>query len=368
MVLSTERRIKKIENTPDYDKERNSDLLNVARMLVSGRGTPDQVREVLSFYAYHLGESPDGFTLDEEIKALTRIAYDDVHGNPLGITEQVREWVCDMDGTFSGQDVTFDLHIVTKRDKAMVRKALQRLKVEGVIRKVGSKRGVYARVEYDLEKMDFLKADAKVVDIWLPFGLKDRVEIMPGNVVIVAGSPNVGKTALMLNFIKENQRKFKVHYFNSEMGSAELRKRLDLFPDIALTSWDFSAWERSDNFADVIVPGEGNLNIIDFLEIHDDFYAIGGKIKDIWAALKGAIAIVCIQKNPGVDTGLGGYRTLEKPRLYLALDPGRLKIVKAKNWKGEENPNGQMVNFKLYHGCQFSGNGGWYRDTKKGEK
>jgi len=368
LVLSTDRRIKKIENTQDYDKERNSDLLNVARMLVSGRGTPDQVREVLAFHAYHLGESPEGFTLDEEVKALTRVAYDEVHGNPLGIAEQVRKWVCDMEGDFTVTQCVYELSFVTKSDKAAVRKAIQRLKDEGVIRKVGKDRGRYTAVEYDLEKMDFLKANTETVDIWLPFGLHNRIEIMPGNVIIVAGSPNVGKTALMLNFIKENQRKFKVHYFNSEMGSAELRKRLDLFPDIALSQWDFNAWERSENFADVIVPGDGNLNIIDFLEIHDDFYAIGGKIKDIWASLKGAIAIVCIQKNPGIDTGLGGYRTLEKPRLYLALDTGRLKIVKAKNWKGDENPNGQMVNFKLYHGCQFSGNGSWYRDVNKGEK
>jgi len=180
------------------------------------------------------------------------------------------------------------------------------------------------------------------------------VEIMNGNLIVIAGVPNTGKTALVLNILRYNMKKWGVHYFNSEMGASELKKRLELFDDATLPDWEnLNAYERSDNFGDVVVSGKGNLNVIDFLEIHDNFYEVGGKLNDIYRKLKGAIGIVCLQKNAGVDTGLGGMRSLEKPRLYLAVDYGKVKIVKAKNWKGHENPNRKQCEFKIVKGCNL---------------
>ena len=95
---------------------------------------------------------------------------------------------------------------------------------------------------------------------------------------------------------KGNQRDHKIHYFNSEMGPGELRTRLEKFGE-PLDTWKFQAYERSSNFADVIKPGPGNLNIIDFLEIHENFYEIGGRLKEIHDRLKGAVAIVALQKK-----------------------------------------------------------------------
>jgi hypothetical protein len=151
-----------------------------------------------------------------------------------------------------------------------------------------------------------------------------------------------------------------VLYFNSEMGSSELRKRLTKFDDLALNDWKFKAYERAENFGDVIKPND--VNIIDFLEIHENFYEIGGRLSEIHKKLDKGIAIVALQKNPGQDVGLGGYRTLEKPRLALAMSPGTLKIVKAKNWKTDQNPNGLQRKFKLAAGCKLFADGQWYRE------
>jgi hypothetical protein len=148
------------------------------------------------------------------------------------------------------------------------------------------------------------------------------------------------------------------------MGSSELKKRLDLFDDIALSDWNFKAWERSDNFADVIKPGKGKINIIDFLEIYENFYEISGRIAEIHKKLNGAIGIIALQKNPGVDVGLGGFRGLEKPRLYLAMSPGVLKIIKAKNWKTSENPNNKQIRFKMVAGCKLFKQGDWHLPPK----
>jgi hypothetical protein len=185
---------------------------------------------------------------------------------------------------------------------------------------------------------------------------------MPGNIILIAGSPNSGKTAFMLNIIKENMNKFDTWYFNSEMGGSELQKRLVKFKDItSLRDWKFHSKGMPANIADTIAPGEGKLNIIDYLEIHTNFYEIGAPIRAIHDALKGAIAVIAIQKNPGAAAGLGGYRTLEKPRLAINLEPGGIcKIAKAKNWKTEMNPNGRQRKFFTFNGCELSGQGEWY--------
>jgi hypothetical protein len=211
--------------------------------------------------------------------------------------------------------------------------------------------------------MDWLNCETKTVPLCLPFGLHKLVEIMPGNIILVAGSPNAGKTAFLLNIIRYNMSKFKIHYFNSEMGSGELKKRLSKFDDILLKNWKFTAYERGGQFQDVIKSGEGKINIIDFLEIYENFYEISKPLAEIHKKLKDAIAIVALQKNPGCDTGLGGYRTLEKPRLALSIDSGVLKIVKAKNWRTAENPNGQQIRFKLVNGCSLKQEGDWYREN-----
>jgi hypothetical protein len=42
------------------------------------------------------------------------------------------------------------------------------------------------------------------------------------------------------------------------------------------------------------------------------------------------------------------------------MSPGRLKIVKAKNWATSENPNGLEINFKLVDGCKLIKTGDWH--------
>ena len=139
-----------------------------------------------------------------------------------------------------------------------------------------------------------------------------------------------------------------------------MHTRLSQF-DMPIDEWNFSAWERSDNFADVIRPGA--VNVIDYLEIHDDFWKVGGMLKEISDKLKGGIAVICLQKNKGRDEGLGGVRSLEKPRLYLAIDHGKIKIVKGKSWADREvNPNNMVIRFKVVDGCKFIAESNWEKE------
>ena len=237
----------------------------------------------------------------------------------------------------------------------------------GRLNRHGNKRGWYIPINLEMEDMDFINADDEPLDIWLPFGLNKMVDIYEDNVIIVAGAPNSGKTTLTLNIVKENMSRFNVNYFNSEMSAGELKVRLNKFDHLSLDQWDFKAYGRAGNFHDVVKPGPENLNIIDFLECHDEFFKMGKMIKDIHDSLNGSVAIIAIQKNPGTDVGLGGFRSLEVTRLALAIDFGRIKIVKAKNFSGESNPNGLVTNFKIIHGSQLIEQGDWHKDQNKGD-
>jgi len=241
----------------------------------------------------------------------------------------------------------------------------------GILEPVGKKRGWYRMVEAKCETLDFINADDEPADLWLPLRLSEYVQIHYGNLIVIAGAPNSGKTAFMLNITKENMLKdWDVHYFTSEMEAGELKLRLKKFPDISLDRWNFKAYRRGGEFSDVIKPGRNSLNIVDFLEVHDEFYIIARRLKEIHDKLKGGIAIVGLQKNPNQDTGLGGWRSMEVTRLAIALDWGRCKIVKAKNWVDpEKNPNNWVISFKLIDGCRIiPGREGWQRETKKGDK
>ena len=232
-------------------------------------------------------------------------------------------------------------------------RALKTLVNAGIIERAPNKPyGWYRPVCKDLVEQDPQKAEGEACDIWLPLGLSDKVKLFPGDIAIFAGTPNVGKSAFSLNIAKENRAKdWEVHYFNSEMSGIELRERIEMF-GAGWPAWDgVHFYRRSENFHDVVFPGSNIINIIDFLQIYDNFYAIGAAIFEIHKRLGESICIINMQKNPGQDTGLGGYRTLELPRLAVAIEYGKCKITKAKAWVNKDkNPNGSTCQFKLVHG------------------
>jgi len=359
------------ENQPDFNRlqvtssdfkegRRDEALFSLAHHLLKGGMPEENVRNYLYFFSKNC-EPPFPET-EAETKIQSALKRNE--RAEISIAEEVRDFIVTSSGFFLTSECFNRLQVTSRQEKKAVTLELLRLHKKGIIERHGNKNGCYRRIEHDCDSMDFMQAETESLDLWLPFNIHQLVEIMPGNIILLAGSPNAGKTGLLLNIIRSNQAKFDVHYFNSEMGSGELKKRLMLFDDMSIDMWRFKAWERSLNFSDVIKPGPGKLNIIDYLEIHDNFYEIGGKLASIHDKLKGAVAIVALQKNKGCDTGLGGFRSLEKPRLYLSMESGTLKIIKAKNWRGSENPNGKQICFKVVNGCKFIQTKGWHHPSK----
>ena len=273
------------------------------------------------------------------------------------LAKEIRAWVVSSSGDFLSSQVVKDLNLSSRVDKKNLSKVLGRLVNEGLIERVSSKHGCFRRIERDAQLLDWRSADAStVLDLKWPFGLERLANLFPGNIIVVAGAPNAGKTALLLNLIRLNMTKHQITYFSSEMGPEELKLRLRNFEDLSPDDWNFGAYDRSSNFADVIQPNA--VNIIDYLEVTTDFYKVGGEIKAIHDKLDKGLAVIALQKKRGAELGRGAEFSLEKPRLYLSMDDGELKVIKAKNW-GEEsketgqNPNGKVFYFSLVGGCKF---------------
>lgn len=268
-------------------------------------------------------------------------------------------------GEFTNVDIDRDFDLKTKEQKKIRGMCIKSLIIDETISPAGKRHGTYKIRNKNLKKMDFRKENTNPVPISLPFGIHKLVNLFKGNIIQINGEKNSGKTALVLNIIKDNMDVFNVSYFNSEMGGAELKRRLLLNTDVPFESWDFDAYERAGDFHEVVQPGEDMINIIDFLEQHEDFWLMGKHMRDIHDNLNESIGIVCVQLNKGADQGLGGGRTEEKPRLILNVSPGRIKIKMAKNWATAQNPTGLCMNFKLVGGCIFLPQGSWYYEKKE---
>ena len=280
------------------------------------------------------------------------------------ISDEVREWVLATTGNFLTTDVQRELDLATKDHKKAANMALLRLEEEGVVTKCGTKRGCYRKIEGDAPRLrlcELGKMGDEVTMIW-PFGIENYFRVLPKTLVVVAGAKDSGKTAFMLNVARLNMHSEQgVFYFTSEMGLGELADRIGKFDHIDFAEWDkkIKMYERAENFPDVIKPDA--INIIDYLEISDNFYLVNEMLRNIWKQLRKGVAIVALQKRGDADWGRGGEFSAEKARLYLTLNPGKkdyepatAKIVAAKNWrKPTENPKGKTWEYKLVKGCQF---------------
>ena len=270
---------------------------------------------------------------------------------------RIDAWLQQGDGWFTTEQLDRDLGIVKPAGKNARAQVLHRLCQEGVLKKHASSRGRYCKISDRAPIIEWQKADpGKPLDLLWPFSLENWVSLYEKNIVVLAGAPNAGKTALLLNFIHRNMHRVEIapmlpiQYFTSETGAQELRVRIDKFPP---SEWSFEPRERSSDFADVIAPTK--INIVDFLEVTNEFYLIAQEIKEIHDRLTTGIAIVAIQKNPDATLGRGGAFSLEKARMYLSMDSGKLTIIKGKNWAVEgSNPNGKSWSFNIVQGWKFT--------------
>jgi hypothetical protein len=331
---------------------RDEDIFHATNCLIKGGCELPFIWQVL----YILARNSNPPFPENEIRLKIESALKRSERRDRSIAAEVKEWVLATNGYF----------LATRIDMQAANTALRRL-CEGdepILEKYGEARGSYRRMDRTVEFMDFANADVdNVIDLCLPLNLHSKTKFFPKTAIVIAGVSGMGKTLFSFNAIAENFGKFPIYYFNSEMGPEALKMKLSYFP-IPMTDWAknmkvVDQWDFS-NIADKIHPDA--FNVVDYLEPEGDKpYNIHGVISAIIRRLNKGTALIAIQKKPNATLGTGGIYSIKAATMAIALDWGKIEIVKNRFREADMMPSLNKINFEVHHGYKFIQLDGWYK-------
>ena len=301
------------------------------------------------------------------VKSVGRYAVDERtitlgdENEPPSLTALILDWIKGTQGWWTADELDRDLGLNSVADRKNRSQILRRMRADGHIEGHATINKRFRHVEVYVEGLNFKSAPTgAVLDLSWPMQIEDYVHLYPGNVAVIAGNSNAGKTAFMLNFIWLNQDRHIINYFCSEMEAEELGDRLDGF-GVSRDSWTFRAFDRATDFQDVVIPD--TINLIDYLDLDTDVYLVKRHLDKISRAIGKGMALVALQKKGGNELGYGQERSLATPKLYLSMAAGKLKIVKGKvPAKRNVSANGLQRTFEIRSGVYFlpaANDNGW---------
>ena len=284
---------------------------------------------------------------------------------PFNLASEIKQWIEESTGYFTCDQIDREFGLCSRQDKKNRSTILARAINQKLIKKDRSVPGKFQIIDPTLKRMDIINTDIDPFDITLPFDLHKYCEVPKKGIVVIAGSKNAGKTALILNIVRANLKKqHKTFYLASEMGPNETKKRLLKFDDMVLENWlDAEFIERPDDHGSVIEShNPDGLTLIDYLEeTEGEYYKITSKIRAIYDSLNTGVAVIGIQKHTESDYARGGQGTTEKSRLYLSIDAiglvgndqvSAIKVMNIKNWV-RKNLQWHELHFKIKHGAEI---------------
>lgn len=253
-------------------------------------------------------------------------------------TEIVRQFIKPFEGKrISLKELRDELHI-TKDDAAFddIRNIIFYLVQDGTVRAT-SERGVYKvikkvvpvpvfSVQRERREPFMLKFPRnRETEIELP--IADLAVVREGDLILIAGESNFGKTTLSLNFLGENIDEHPIllgnEFTKDDEPTPRFLARLDAMTWVRWTNGDgqdkFTLLPVYDDFAENVV--KDRINIIDWINIDTgEHYMIGSLMEKIKRAVGNGIAIIVIQKAHNAESGRGGQFTKDFADLELLID------------------------------------------------
>ncbi|MCX5803457.1 MAG: bifunctional DNA primase/polymerase [Proteobacteria bacterium] len=339
--------------------QRDDTLFHIANCLTKGGCEEDLARKTLELLALQCDPPFDlkdvNVKIDSALKRSTR--------RERNISEEVRKWVITTVGYFLTTEVHGELRLTTAEHKKACYSTLLRMCEAGELKKHGDRRGCFRAVDKNIEFMDFGNADLNnFVPLQLPLDIHLKTKFFPKSVIALMGVSGFGKTTFALNTIGLNFDSMPCFYFNSEMSREALKKKLSYFlipmdtwvrKMKVIDDWDFN------NIEDKIQPDA--FNVVDYLEPEaEKTFNIHGVISTIIKKLNKGMALICIQKRPGSKLGTGGIYSIKASSLALAMDWGKIQIVKNRFREEDKSPSSNTIDFNIEHGCNFVKTHDWY--------
>jgi hypothetical protein len=283
--------------------------------------------------------------------------------SPHNLAGTIKEFIDNSTGFFTVDQIDREFCLSSRIEKNNRSVVLTRLCTLKKIKKTKTI-GKYEIIDHSLNTVDLKNVSIDPFKIKLPFDLDQYCLTPKKAIIIIAGSSNAGKTGIILNIAKLNlSQKYKKMYLASEMGGGEILSRLTKFKDVPLNDWceHLHIAERSSDFQSVVeAHNRDGLTLIDYLEeVDGEYNKITSQIRSVYDALGSGVAIIGIQKRTDSDIARGGQGTLEKSRMYVAVDSicvvdnqpiCAIKIIKLKSWTNR-NLNYHELHFRLKHGA-----------------
>ena len=249
---------------------------------------------------------------------------------------------------------------------------LSQVNKKPTLKQVGNK---YRMIDRNVKKID-LRApiNTATFDLTFPYGVddgtdfewNDNIVVTPGDVIVIAGKSNKGKSTMCKNFLANNVNKHDCIYFDSEYNPSRFQRQMNeidwVKPDL-WTAYDegrFILAENQGNYEDLMQNGK--INIVDWLRVEDEFWKVATIIREMKQSNTEGITIVAIQKGFG-ELGMGGVHSLFDAALYVTMDwndkenCNTLQVIKAKECKK------QYLDAKKYT-FTIGGNGTKFYDIK----
>jgi len=285
---------------------------------------------------------------------------------PFNLAANIKEWVDNSTGSFTVDQIDREFCLPTRTETNNRYKILHALTDIKKINKDIRIKGKYHIIDDSLKTIDLFSVTDDPFNIILPFSLHKHCMIPKKAIVVIAGSSNAGKTALLLHTLQLNiQQQYQKLYLMSEMGAGEYKRRVTGLENINLKEWqdNVTASERPTDFNGAIEHhNRDGLTCIDFLEeVDGEYYRMSSDIRKIYDSLGDGVAIIAIQKKTTEEYARGGQATAEKARLYMTVDLIQveehsivcsLKILKLKNFIGK-NLQGHECFFEIYNGSRI---------------
>lgn len=302
----------------------------------------------------------DNFTSEVgDVLGDMKIVMESANDGNRNLAQEVRGLIESSSGVIMSSYVYSCLQVSTRKDKKNISAIMVRLEKEGIIKRTGRVGGEYRIISNVCETKDWKTAVSSSVDIVLPLGLSECVKVRPGSILCFAAKPNVGKTAMAMDFIRNNCNSHKTKYYTSETDESEFNERAAARDDLSKWNVEFiDGWISAD--IQDIVDTEA-INVIDYLEPPGgDFTQMANKLTEIQHNLKTGIAVIFIQVR-GDGDGVGGAGMKEKPQFYCKMKVKdfpvlEMEIIKCKSMNyGYKNPYRLTTEFKVNpkNGCEL---------------
>ncbi len=262
---------------------------------------------------------------------------------------------------------------ITSEDKSWdaLRVIMYRLAEEATVRPSGKKDGVYKVIRKALPvpvfsvqrerrpPFDLIFPRDRDNGIELP--IAGKVIIREGDLILISGVSNYGKTTMSMNFLGENIDLKPILMGNEFTSLVENEYKPTPRFEARLEAMDWVEWVNGDNqdkftllpvfedFAENVV--KDRINIADWINLESgEHFLIGNVLNGIKKAIGKGIAIVVLQKSEYAEAGRGGQFTKDFADLELLIDrhgslESRLTVGKCK--ESTERLTGRSWSFQI---------------------